>query len=234
MKNFNKILVIENDSVEISYLAQFAIKNEKVAIEKWLNFNNSFVHNKEENFKRLANLKDTLVVANPSFVGADNQFGSYLLLFYKLKELGIKLDIAIIYNESFRVYLLNFLVNSNNNASKKTSNMQLLKDVLEFHNIYEIIHDVYDAKNTIVDNTIEESSIIISWQSLMYDYVETDRHLGRTKFKIKTTGEIYEAYYINYKETDYVNSMRSSNVTLFIEDQPNNSFKLSELEKINN
>lgn len=212
MKEYKDILVLENDIKEVPYILERALNKEQVPIEYWYNFNYSFYHNSSENFLRLKNLSlDTLVVTNPSFVGADNQFSGYLNLFLKMKEHGIKLDIAIIYYPNFFTYLLRYLANEQN-YMKKENNHRMIKEVLDYHNVYEF-------SNTISD------SVKITYESLMEYYIETHKKLNITNCRIKATGEVYPAYFVYYADT-----LNGSFINLYIENEYNNKFTFDEIE----
>lgn len=217
MKNYNKILVFENDSNELSYLANQVLREETVPVENWFDFNSSFYHNKEENFKRLAAIdKDTLIVSNPSFVGAENQFTGYLYLFLKLKDLNIKLDIAIVYHESFLVYLLKFL-SEESNYLKKESNHKLLREVLDFHTVYEIDNKTYNIKE----------SFQLTYERLMKHYVESHRKLAPTKFRVNETGAEYTVAYVYYHK-----ELADTKIVLLIPDNYSNEFSFDQLTRV--
>lgn len=215
MKKYEKILVFENDIEQQGLPRQLKtlLKKEDVPTEVWYNFNYSFYHSSEDNFKRLSKLSDTLVVTMPSFVGADNQFSRYINLFLKLKELNIKLNIAILYSSDFFVYLLKHL-SSGSSYMKKEVNHKQLKEILDFHSIYKIESDI-------------GTSILIDYDKLLESYFETHRKLEKTKVRVKATGEIYNVQYIYYGD-----DFDSIDLTLEIENDYNNSFKLNEIEKL--
>lgn len=211
---YRNILVVENDIKEIPLALKYKLKNIEVPVEYWYNFKYSFHFNSEENYNRLENTQNTntLLVSNPSFVGVDNRFEHYVILFLKLKELNIKLNFAVLYTDNFYMYLLKFLANESN-ITKKENNHKMLKEILDFHIIYEIDNEISDAKH-------------ITYESLIENYIETHRRKP-DQIKIKETGEIYDAYYINYSET-----IEESYITLKIPNDYNNQFKLNEIEKV--
>ena len=211
---YDKILVVENDMKEVPYILNKILNKVDLPIDYWFNFNYSFYHNSAESFKRLNKLNEkTLIVSNPSFVGADNQFSRYINLFLKLKELNIKLNIAILYSSDFFVYLLKHL-SSESSYMKKEVNHKQLKEILDFHSIYKIESDI-------------GTSILIDYDKLLESYFETHRKLEKTKVRVKATGEIYNVQYIYYGD-----DFDSIDLTLEIENDYNNSFKLNEIEKL--
>lgn len=216
MKQFEKILVLENDWKEVPrQISKYLRKNENTPHEIWYNFNYDLIGNYEAGIKRLVDESSkSYFVCAPSFVGTDNQFTSYLHLFYKLKELNASIDIDILFYEGFISHLMSFL--SDNCAySKKMNNHLLLKEILDFHNISEV-------------HCITHEKTHITWDLLMSYYLETARNY-KDNVRIKATGEIYPVYSIYYADN---NNIDDSDVMLYIEDQPNNKFKFSELEKI--
>lgn len=216
---YDKILVVENDMKEVPYVLEKILSKVDLPIEYWFNFNYSFHHSSAENFKRLANLNGkTLIVSNPSFVGADNQFSRYINLFLKLKELNIRLYFAVIYPENFYMYLLKFLSDEQNHM-KKENNHRMIKEILDFHVVYEIPY------GDLSEELISQSKHI-TYNSLMDNYIETHRKYP-DKIKIKESGEIYDAYFISFG-----NTLEDTYITLKIPDDYNNKFKLTEIEKI--
>lgn len=219
MKAFNKIVVFENDDHELSYLATKAIQavnKNNAEVEPWFNFHISFTWDKEKAFGRLKQISSedkTIVITNPSFAGPDNAFTNYLLLFLKLKEMNIKLDVGIIFYDGFITFLLEFL-NDETNGAKKANNHRILKEVLDFHNIYEIEDDSFNV-------------IHLTYDYLMQFYLERHHALGIDKCRIKATGEIYDVYAVYYHK-DY----KKAEITLRIESDCNNKYSFGELEKI--
>lgn len=199
------IYVLENDPKEIPSWLVNSLGDRDYAI--WYDFNISFHWDSEAAFKKLASFKvDDLLVTSPSFVGADNSFSSYLLLFYKLKEMGVKLRLAVLYTEeSFYTYLLNFL-SAESNYLKKEENIRKVKEILEFHVLYEIPYINYCASDL-------SEMVHISSEKIFTDYVETHRRLECTKFIYND--KIYPAYYIHYKTP-----IGDSEIVLYIEEDP--------------
>lgn len=224
MQDYKNILVFENDMEfqGLPSIVKTLLKNEIVEYDVWFNFNYSFYHNSVENYDRLSKLNnDTLIVTYPSFVGADNQFNKYIGLFLKLKQMNIKLNIAIMYSSNFYVYLLNFLSNEENYLKKENNHGQL-KNILEFHNIYNIdIKTLHDKK------PIYDKIELITYDKLIESYFETHRKLKITKCKVISTNEIYDAYSIHYYE-----NFEETTITLKIENNSNNSFHLNEIIKL--
>ena len=219
--DYDKILVVENDNKEVPFVLEKILNKVDLPIDYWFNFNYSFYHNSAENFKRLAKLNEkTLIVSNPSFVGADNLLERYINLFLKLKELNIRLSFAIIYPDNFYMYLLKFLTKEQS-YMKKENNHRMIKELLDFHIIYEIPY------GDLSEELISQSSII-TYDSLMDNYIETHRKYP-DKFKVKETGEIYEAYFISFGESKTIEDIE---VTLKIPNDYNNKFKLTEIEKL--
>lgn len=212
--NYKNILVVENDIKDIPLVLKNILKGVTEPIDYWYNFNYSFYHSAEENFKRLSELKDTLIIANPSFVGADNQFDRYIILFLKLKEQNIKLNFAVLYPENFYTYLLKYL-SSEDRFPKKIQLHKMLQELLDYHNIYEIIEGkkIEDAKH-------------ITYDYLLENYIETNRH-NPDKIRVLATGRIYDAYSIYYSD-----KLEDTTLSLKIPDDFNNEFKLNEIEKI--
>ena len=216
---YDNILVVENDIKETPYILNKILSKVDLPIDYWFNFNYSFYHNSEENFKRLASLNEkTLIVSNPSFVGADNLLERYINLFLKLKELNIKLNFAIIYPDNFYMYLLQFL-SKEDNYMKKENNHRMIKEILDFHLIYEIPYGDLDEE-------LISQSRIITYDSLMDNYIETHRKYP-DRIKVKESGEIYDAYYVYYE-----NTLEESEISLIIPNDYNNKFKLTEIEKL--
>lgn len=225
MKKYNKILVFENDSEfqGLPYTLKLIQKAESIKFDAWYDFSVSFQRNQEDAFKRLSEIDtNTLCLSAPSFVGPGNSFGGYLGLFLELKELGIKLDLAITYYpDGFFTYLLKFLYDEQN-YMKKQNNHRMLQEVLDFHNIYEIDMDNINLN----DGNISNSHELITWENLMKYYFETHRKLERSKVRVRNTGEIYETHYV------YVNkNIDELEITLMIPDDYNNKYKLTELER---
>jgi hypothetical protein len=220
MIKYNKILVLENDSnIVPSYLSN-VLNKEQVNIEYWYDFSISFHWDEEKAFKRLMSVSDdTLLVCSPSFVGAGNSFDGYLMVFLKLKDLGKNINIAVLYPDNFYVYLLKFLSDHNTNTLKRKNNLRILKEVLDFHNLYEITY------STKFDENINES-VHITFDYLMLNYFETNKQVGKTKCKIISTGEEFEVYSIYYKDP-----LEESEIVLYIEDKPNNKYSLKEITK---
>lgn len=209
-----KILVLENDHKEIPSWLSSALG--KRVYDVWYDFSMSFHWDREGSFERLKNLdKDVLLVTTPSFAGQDNQFSGYLLLFSKLKDMGISVNLAIMYTESFYVYLLKFL-SDEQGALKKENNHRLLKEVLDFHTVYEIPFIDY-VPHDLSDMTP------ITYARLMQNYIETHRKLNPTEFVYKD-GNTYPAYRIDYKYP-----VGESEVTLMVPDDYNNNTKLKDL-----
>lgn len=214
MKNYKNILVQENDSKEIPCYLQNVLRKETVDINYWYDFSMSFYRNNDGSFKRLHNVtSDTLMISAPSFVGLGNEFEGYLMLFLKLKELGTRVTLAIIYTDNFFVMLLNFLTMGN--ALKKKNNHELLKEVLPFHTIYEI-------KYTGMSNDSLSDVTHITYELLMAYFYET-----KMMVKVVATGEIYEVYRVYY-----VDPVENTDIVLRIESNPNNKFKPEEIERI--
>jgi hypothetical protein len=221
MKDYNQILVLENDTEHMGLpsVVSDLLKNEPYKTDIWFNFSYSFYNKKEENFKRLSEIsEDTLLVSYPSFVGLDNQFDKYLLLFFQLKTMNIKIDINIIFYEDFEIFLLKFL-SEEKTYLKKERNHEILKEILDFHNIY--------VSPYLSNVSFKESAKLITYDNLMFNYYETHRKLEVTKCKVKSTGEIYDAYYILYYK-----NFKETKITLKIEGDFNNSYRLDEIEKI--
>ena len=109
---------------------------------------------------------------------------------------------------------LEFL-NDETNGAKKANNHRILKEVLDFHNIYEIL-----------DND-EYNVIHLTYDYLMQFYLERHHALGIDKCRIKATGEIYDVYAVYYHK-DY----KKAEITLRIESDCNNKYSFGELEKI--
>ncbi len=216
--SYNKILVFENDIKEVPAYLSNILDEQKEPIEYWFNFSSDVNYRSEEAIKRISKIsKDTIIIAAPSFVGYDNSFSSYLLLFTKLKQLNIKLTIYLFDYDGFRLRLLNFIKNESNSL-KKEHIKETLKDVLDFHNIYEIQS---------WSDTDLNLSVHINFDYLMFYYIETHRKLERTKFKVIATGEIYETYHVWYNKFDV------AEIQLYIENNSNNNYSWSELERIN-
>jgi hypothetical protein len=221
MKKYNKILVLENDSKNVPGHLRNVLDRETVDIEYWYDFHMSFHWDKQKAFDRLMNLdSDTLLVCAPSFAGPDNSFDSYLMIFLKLKDAGKHVDIAVIYPDCFQTYLLQFLSNSYNNALSRKNNLEMLKEVLDFHSLHEITYSMKLEDG--LHNTVH-----ITNELLMQDYLETSSKLGRSKCEILETGEVFEVYSVYYS-----NPICDTEVSLYIEERPNNKYTLKQLKKI--
>lgn len=195
MKDYKKILVFENDSEHIgkNHFIKGIEKNETITFDMWWDFAMSFYWDSEKAFQRLKDIdSDTLVLSNPSFAGPGNSFSGYLNLFLKMKEMNIKLDMAVIYYNGFFNKLLHFLY-SEQSYLKLQNNHRMLQEVLEFHNIYEIEYENVNLNR----GNIKNSSKLITWESLAKYYFETHRRLDKTMVRVKATGEIYQIIYVN-------------------------------------
>lgn len=216
MKQFEKILVLENDWKEVPrQVTKYIERSLNTPHEIWFNFNYDLIGNYEAGIKRLVEESNkSYFVSAPSFVGSDNQFEKYLFIFYKLKELDASIHIDLLFFDGFISYLMDFL-SDGYNYSKKQQNHAILKEILDFHTITEVHVRTFERTH-------------ITWDLLMSYYLETNKS-NRDNVRIKATGEIYPVYCVYYNS---YNDMDNSKVTLLIEDQPNNSYLLSEVEKI--
>lgn len=144
MKDYSKILVFENDheSQGLNMVISKIKNSEDVPFEVWWQFNGSLMRDLEDSLERIQNIDtNTVVLANPSFVGAENSLSGYIILMMKLKELGKRLDIAIVYQDGFLKYLKDEYIGRAGNDLKKENNERLLREVLDFHNVYEIDYE---------------------------------------------------------------------------------------------
>lgn len=220
MINYNNILVLENDPKEIPSWLKTVLDKEQVCIDTWFDFNISFHWDKAKAFGRLLSLThETLLVSTPSFAGDGNSFEHYLSLFLKLKDLDKKINLAILYPDNFYILLLKF-VSADSNALKKQNNLERIKEVLDFHSIYEINYSA-SSKDNLQDN------VHITFDYLMENYFETHQKLGRTKVMIIETSEVFEVYYVYYHE-----SIEKTELVLYIESDPNNKYKLNQIKKL--
>lgn len=229
MINYTKIVVFENDSEfqGLPYIMNILQSNETVKFDVMWNFSNLFLQkNIEETFKKLSEIDNTntICLANPSFVGAGNSLENYFTIFLKLKELNVKLNLAIIYNEGFFIKLLKFLYKEDNYL-KKQNNHRILKEILDFHDIYELDSSDINLKKAKISETYKK----VNFDDLLKYYVESHRKLERTKFKIKSSGEVYNCVYVNH----HIDNLDELKVTLEIPNDYNNSYFLNELERLN-
>jgi hypothetical protein len=228
MKEYKDIIVLENDieHIGLNRFLGMVLKNETVNVDMFWDFSSTFHYEREKSFERLKAINsDTLVLTNPSFVGSDNSFSGYLGLFLLLKQMNIKLDVAIIYYDGFFKYLIDFMYGESNYL-KNQNNHRMLQEVLEFHTIYEI-----DFNNVNLNNgTIKNSSKLITWDNLNSYYFETHRKLPKTMMRVKATGEVYHLIYIN----KHVNNLEDMEFELLISETPFKSEKytLNQIEKI--
>lgn len=195
MKAFKNILVLENDNEVPSYISTILglISAPK---DYWYNFIWSFYHNRDENMKRLGSIpEDTLLFAAPSFVGAENQFSGYLNLFLQLAESGKKLDIAVVYYDGFFMYLLKFLYKESNQL-KNENNHRMLKEVLDFHNIYEVDFHNLDF-DELEEKGLASQSKRITYEALAEFYFDAHRK-SNTKIRIKDNGKVKDLIHVNY------------------------------------
>lgn len=231
---YDKILVLEND-IEFQGLPSILkhiLIDATIPHKVWWNFDNT---SDDDTYLHLLNDK-TLLLAYPSFAGPGNTLENKLFFFLKLKEAGIKINLCVIYYTDFYWYILQWLNDYNFNKAKKKNKLQLLKEILDFHNITYIKY--MDA--TLKNNVIEEHSIKITYDSIIENYFETDSNV-----KIKETGEVYPVY----STSIYENEPERSYVTLRIPDaRPSREevrkmgqdyiaiktdFKFNEIEKCN-
>jgi len=228
MKAFNNILVLENDLEVPSYINHI-LELVNVPKDYWYNFIWLFYHSRDENMKRLGSIpEDTLLFAAPSFVGAENQFSSYLNLFLQLAEAGKKLDIAVVYYDGFFMYLLKFLYKEHSKL-KNENNHRMLKEVLDAHNIYEI-----DFKNLDFDELEEKGlssqSKRITYEALAEFYYDAHR-TSNTKIRIKDNGKIKDLIHVNHycdRPEDIKLELGDKSATVFT----SSKYMLYEIERI--
>lgn len=220
MKKYDKILVLENDSTRVPGHLDYVLQHETVDLEYWYDFSMSFYWNKDDAFKRIMDVPDTtLLVCAPSFVGADNTLEGHMLLFQKLIQFGKKLNIAIIYPDNFYMMLLCYMSDNNVSHLKKQNNIDTIREVLTMHNVYEI---PYTCSSDRISNSTH-----ITFNTLLPNYLETNKKIGRTTCEVIATGEIYDVYSVYYGT-----SLEETDVVLYIESAPNNKFKLSQIRKL--
>jgi len=222
MKKYDKILVLENDSARVPGHLDNVLQHETVDLEYWYDFSMSFYWDKDKAFERIMDVPGTtLLVCAPSFVGADNTLEGHMLLFQKLIQLGKKLDIAIIYPDNFYMMLLGYMSDNNVSHLKKQNNIDTIREVLTMHNVYEIPYTHSYSYDRISNSTH------ITFDTLLPNYFETNKKIGRTVCEVIATGEIYDVYSVYYGE-----SLEETDVVLYIESEPNNKFKLSQIRKL--
>lgn len=222
MKKYDKILVLENDSARVPGHLENVLRHETVDIEYWYDFSMSFYWNKDDAFKRLMDVPDTtLLVCAPSFVGPGNTLEEHMRLFQRLIPLGKKVNIAIIYPSNFYMMLLAYMADNNVSHLKKQNNIDTIREVLTIHNVHEIPY-TGDYGNNKISN-----SDLITYGTLLPNYLETNKKIGRTSCQVIATGEIHEVYSVYYGK-----SIEETEVVLYIEDQPNNKFNLSQILKL--
>lgn len=222
-ETYKDLLILENDSFKIPHYLQDILDETSIPFEIWFWFAEDVRQNTQKSFARFAAIKSTtFLITSPSFVGLGNSFEGKLFLFKKLMEAGIKINIGVMYYPDFYWFLVKWLHETGayiGSQKKKNLEINSLKKCLSFHRIYRL-----DSNNVLIeDQPLFESMELITWETLMPNYFPT-----KLKVKVKSTGEIWPIYwtYINIDDPE------KSEITLHMPDQPNNKFKLSEIEHL--
>lgn len=220
MNNFKQVLVLENDLEQngVPSWLKREIESINLPTEYWYDFRMTLYRYKQLSMERFLNLsEDTLLLSAPSFVGYDNSFESYVHLFYQLKELNKSVNLAIVFPEGFFMYLLHYL-SDEDNLSKKEQRHRILKDILDFHNIYEI--------EFLGDNVQK-----ITYENLVSFYYERHRQ-KREQVIIKETNEIVDVVYVSYPKSNNFDDIRITIINPLDETERNVDYNIHQIEKI--
>lgn len=188
----NKVLILENDSEFQglpTVLKDIVEENDHLKFETWFWFGEDVRQNTEKSFKRFAALQpDTMLLTYPSFVGVGNSFEGKLRLFAALMEKGIKIKISVIFYPDFYWYLVKW-ANDMMDPRKKKVDIETLKLVLQYHEIYTIKYlDVHRSHQKTDFNELKR----LTWEDL-------SKHcfLRKEKVKVVKTGEVYPLMYVH-------------------------------------
>lgn len=186
MTEISRILVLENGSEKqgLPFNVKKTIQKDGGRSHKaWFDFGIDIRTTPKESIAEFAaQTPDTLILSQPSFVGWDNSFDDKLHLFKKLKDLNIKLTVAVIYQPNFYWFVIKWLSDLSDMKKKyREASKTLLKECLEFHNIHYILP--YDACNQ--KKSLADCMIPLTWEYLVQNYYEKG-----DKIKINATGKV--------------------------------------------
>lgn len=225
--DFNKLIVLENDNREVPYHMDMCLKQSPVInTEYWYNFSISFHWDRVAAFKRLQNSEGVLFVGAPSFVGAGNSINGYILLLLELKEMGTKINLALISSEheinGMRIELLEYLDGGAGleNISKKTAKKEMLTELLDWHNIYEIPY------NGGLAASLDEATQITTEEIFKY-YIE--KHPKARDMFETPNGVIGPVIGVNYRP-----DLDDSDISIMVSESPfkQEIFKFKELKRV--
>ncbi len=225
MKDFNKILVLEND-IEHQGLPD-QIDNVIHSIGKphdvWWWFGEDVRQNTERSLKRFAEITpDTLVMTQPSFVGYGNTFEGKLALFAKLAEMNVRLMLGIVYYPDFYLYVLYWLHRLDKKERERY--IPMLKLALESHEIYCVDWMEIYVHNAKFSDCIKQ----LTWEDISKNYY--DKKIDRVR--IKSTGEVFKIGYVSIDKEKLEDSRISIDRETGRCDSSTDDFKFKDIEKV--
>jgi len=223
----SKVLILENDSKFQGFpdiIQDFIQDNPKLKVDEWFWFGEDVRQNPEKSMKRFASIKDcTMVLTYPSFVGAGNSFEGKLWLFSKLMENNIKIKITVIFYPDFYWFLVKWL-HDGYDPRKKKADIETLKKVLQYHEIYSLKYgDVRRSHKGVDFDTLTR----ISWEDLSKNYFPK-----KEKVRVIASGKVYPVSYVHIN----VDKPEESSVSLDFGTNTYSSaddLKIGQIEKIN-
>jgi hypothetical protein len=228
MKKIKKVLILENDSEFQGFpdvIKDFLEDNPKLEVDKWFWFGEDVRQNPIKSLERFASVKDdTMVLTYPSFVGHGNSFEGKLSVFAQLMKHNVKLKMTIIFYPDFYWYLVKWM-HDGYDPRKKKADIEILKSVLQFHEIYTLKH--HDVRRSHKEVDFKKLPRL-TWSDLEKNYFQR-----KEVVRVKATGKEYPLMYIHINldepEKSSVSLDLNKNVYTNADD-----LKLSEIEKITN
>ena len=199
MKNYEKILVLEND-LKLPDVVADALEIEGKPYDTIFNFSNNIQYYRDETMTKIIENKDSLFLCYPSFVGFGNSFYGYLVFLNNLKTANIQLSMAIIYYPNLFNYIMNWIgeLDCNTlaeNKSKKVT-IQMLKDVISYH---DIVHTSYES-------VYVEELEVKDYTKLLASDIDEYLINKKDKVKIKETSDIVSVDYVRYDKENIEDS----------------------------
>lgn len=197
-----KLLVLENDTKHMGIpdmLDRVLKANRGYEIDPWFWFSADVRQNPEMSFKRFAAASadpETWCITYPSFAGPGNSFEGKLSLFKALMDHKIKLRIYVVHYPDFYWFLVSWLHDIGaalGSDKRKVKDIDILKEVLAFHEIYSAPYRAISSKGTTLDKAMER----VTWERLQPNHFS--RH---EKVKIRCTGKIVEFAGIRADDSD--------------------------------
>ncbi len=190
-----KFLILENDTPHQGLpdmLTDCLEMISDVPYDVWYFFNVDVQNHPKESLARFAAVEsDTLILSYPSFVGYGNSFEGKLRLFKTLKDKGIRLNLAIMKYPDFYWYLVKWVNDENYNPKKKKEEIEILKEVLDFHSIGYFRYD---------DVVIREIPFFEAIKSITWESLELYYYPRKSKVKEISTGIVREVEYVFIRE----------------------------------